>query len=84
MGDMLSFSEVDVHLPELADRVEHQHDRILVTLNGWPSFVLLSSDDLESSEGSLDVLEDGDLMGSFQRSLSDAAQGKRVHLRGYV
>jgi prevent-host-death family protein len=50
ISDTLSFSEVKAHLSELADRVECQHDRILVTRNGRPSFVLLSPDDLESSK----------------------------------
>ena len=48
MSDTIPFSEVKAHLSELADRVERQHDRILVTRNGRPSFILLSPDDLES------------------------------------
>jgi len=44
MSDILPFSEVKAHLSELADRVETQHDRILVTRNGRPSFVLISPD----------------------------------------
>ena len=31
MSDTLPFSEVKAHLSEIADRVEGQHDRILVT-----------------------------------------------------
>ena len=64
----MPFSEVKAHLSELAGRVELQHDRILVTRNGRPSFVLLSPDDLESLEESLDILEDDDLMDSIRRS----------------
>ena len=65
MSDTLSFSEVKAHLSELADRVERQHDRILVTRNGRPLFVLLSPDDLESLEESLDILENDDPMESL-------------------
>lgn len=65
MSDTLSFSEVKAHLSELADRVERQHDRILVTRNGRPLFVLLSADDLESLEESLDILENDDPMESL-------------------
>jgi len=50
MSDTLPFSEAKAHLSELADRVEGQHERILVTRNGRPSFVLMSPDDLESLE----------------------------------
>ena len=68
MSDTLPFSEVKAHLSELADRVERQHDRILVTRNGRLSFVLLSPDDLESLEKSLDILENDDLRESLRRS----------------
>jgi prevent-host-death family protein len=84
MSDTLPFSEVKAHLSELADRVERQHDRILVTRNGRPSFVLLSPDDLESLEETLDILKDDDLMKSLRRSRSDAEQGKRLRLRDNV
>jgi prevent-host-death family protein len=84
MSDTLPFSEVKAHLSELADRVERQHDRILVTRNGRPSFVLLSPDDLESLEETLDILEDDDLMESLRRSLSDAEQGKRLRLQDHI
>ncbi len=49
LSDSLPFSEVKAHLSELADRVERQHDRILVTRNGRPSFVLMRPDDLDRS-----------------------------------
>jgi Antitoxin Phd_YefM, type II toxin-antitoxin system len=34
MSDTLPFSEVKAHLSEVADRVEREHDRIVVTRNG--------------------------------------------------
>lgn len=77
----MPFSEVKAHLSELADRIELQHDRILVTRNGRPSFVLLSPDDLESLEESLDILRDEELMESLRRSRLEAAEGKRLRLR---
>ncbi len=84
MADTLPFSEVKAHLSELADRVEHQHDRILVTGNGRPSFVLLSPDDLESLEETLDILRDDELMESLRRSRRDAEEGNRLRLRDNV
>ena len=84
MSDTLPFSEVKAHLSEIADRVELQHDRILVTRNGRPSFVLVSPDDLESLEESLDILRDDELMESLRRSRTEAAEGKRLRLRNEV
>jgi len=80
----MPFSEVKAHLSELADRVELQHDRILVTRNGRPSFVLVSPDDLESLEESLDILRDDELMESLRRSRAEAVEGKRLRLRDRV
>jgi prevent-host-death family protein len=84
MSHTLPFSEVKARLSELADRVEVEHDRILVTRNGRPSFVLMSPDDLESLEESLDILKDDELMTSLRRSRREAATGKRLRLSDHV
>ena len=78
--DMLPFSEVKAHLSDLADRVERHHDRILVTRNGRPSFVLVSPDELESLEETLEILRDADLTESLRRSREDAAAGGTTRL----
>lgn len=84
MSDAIPFSEAKAHLSELADRVEKEHERILVTRNGRPSFVLVSADDLDSLEETLDILRDGELVDSIRRSQREAAKGKRLRLRDHV
>jgi antitoxin YefM len=84
MSDTLPFSEVKAHLSEVAARVEREHDRILVTRNGRPSFVLLSPDDLAALEESLDILQDDELMESLRISRRQAADGDTVPLRDQV
>lgn len=84
MNQTLPFSEAKAHLSELADRVEREHERVLVTRNGRPSFVLMSPEDLESLEESLDILDDDDLMGSIRKSRREAADGKAVRLRDHL
>jgi len=64
----------------MAERVERQHDRIFVTRNGRPSFVLISPDDLESLEETLEIMRDGELVESLQRSLREAAESKHLSL----
>ncbi|MEA1903720.1 MAG: type II toxin-antitoxin system Phd/YefM family antitoxin [Actinomycetota bacterium] len=81
MSEILPFSEVKAHLSELADRVEVEHERIMVTRNGRPSFVLMSPDDLESLEETLDIVRDDDLMESIRRSRDEAARGERHRLK---
>ena len=84
MSETLPFSEVKAHLSEVADRVEREHDRILVTRNGRPSFVLVSPDDLASLEESLDILQDDELLESLRISRRQAAAGDTVPLRDQV
>ena len=84
MSDVLPFSEVKAHLSELADRVEIEHDRILVTRNGRLSFVLMSVDDLESLEETLDIVRDDDLMRSLRRSRDEAAKGENLRLKDHI
>jgi antitoxin YefM len=62
MSETLPLSYVKAHLSEIADRVERQHDRVVVTRKGRPAAVLLSPDDLESLEETLAVLSDPALM----------------------
>jgi antitoxin YefM len=81
MSETLPFSEVKAHLSEVADRVEREHDRILVTRNGRPSFVLVSPDDLASLEETLDILQDDELLESLRTSRRQAAAGDTVPLR---
>jgi prevent-host-death family protein len=81
MSDTLPFSEVKAHLSEVADRVEREHDRILVTRNGRPSFVLLSPEDLASLEETLEILQDDELMDSLRISRRQAAAGDTLPLR---
>ncbi len=80
VADTLPFSEVKAHLSEMADRVESQHDRILVTRNGRPSFILMSPDELESLEETLEIMSDGELVESLRRSLQEAAEGNHLPL----
>jgi antitoxin YefM len=78
MSETLRFSDAKAHLSELAERVEQEHERILVTRNGRPSFVLVSPDDLASLEETLDILRDPELMASVTRSRAEAARGETL------
>jgi antitoxin YefM len=84
MSETLPFSEVKAHLSEVADRVEREHDRILVTRNGRPSFVLVSPDDLAALEETVAILQDDELMESLRTSRQQAAAGDTVPLRDQV
>jgi prevent-host-death family protein len=80
MTESMAFSEAKAHLSELAERVEREHERFLVTRNGRPSFVLVSPDDLDSLEESLDILKDVELYASLEISRSESARGETLPL----
>ena len=80
MTEVLAFSEVKAHLSEIAERVEREHHRILVTRNGRPSFVLVSPEDLASLEETLEILRDPELVASLERSRAEAERGESVPL----
>ena len=56
MDMTLPLAQVKAHLSEIVDRVESGHDRVILTRNGRPAAVILSPDDLEALEETLDLL----------------------------
>jgi antitoxin YefM len=58
MTETLSLAAVKARFSELVDRVERQQDRVVVTRNGKPAAVLISTGDLESLEETLAVMSD--------------------------
>jgi antitoxin YefM len=76
MPETFSLSYVKAHLSELADRVEGEHDRVVVTRNGRPAAVLVSPADLESLEETLAVLSDPELMRQIRESKTEIERGE--------
>ena len=55
---VLPLAEVKKRLSEMVYRVEDRHERVVDTRRGRPAAVLVSPDDLESLEETLDLLSD--------------------------
>jgi antitoxin YefM len=62
-------------LSALVDQVEGTHERVTITRNGTPVAVLISPDDLEALEETLDVLSDADLMAQLRQSQDELRRG---------
>lgn len=58
MSETLPLAHVKSRFSEMVDRVEHTHDRIVVTRNGHPAAVMISPDELASLEDTLELLSD--------------------------
>ncbi len=69
-------SEAKARLSELARRVRRQHERITLTRNGEPEAVLMSIDDLEGMEMTLEILADADAVARIGESLAALGRGE--------
>ena len=81
MTETLSLSSVKARLSELVDRVQGQHDRVVVTRNGRPAAVLISQDDLDGLEETLAVMSDPALLAQVresERALAEGDQGSTL------
>ena len=55
MSETISLAAVKDRFSEIVDRVNKQHDRVIVTRNGVPTVVLVSVEELESLEETLEI-----------------------------
>jgi prevent-host-death family protein len=76
MSETMSLAAVKARFSELVDRVERQQDRVIVTRNGKPAAVLISTDDLESLEETLAVMSDRSIAAQIRESEKAAAAGE--------
>ena len=74
----LPLGEVRTHLSELVGRVHDHHKRVIVTMHGQPSAVLLAVEDLERLEETLAILRDADTMRRLGDSDAELAGGETV------
>lgn len=84
MAKTVPFTEAKSHLSELVDQVQHEHERVLVTRNGVPAAILLSPDELEELEETIEILQDKKLLESIRKSRREAASGKKLPLADHV
>ncbi len=68
------------HLSEIVDRVEREHDRVLITRNGREAAVLMSTADLAELEETLSVLADPEALADIREA--DAAYSRGDVVRG--
>ena len=78
MGETLPLAEIKAHLSEIVDRVEHEHDRVVLTRNGRAAAVIMSPEDLEALEDTLELLSDPATLEEIDRARQDVARGKVV------
>lgn len=76
MSETLPLAEIKAHLSEIVDRVEREHERVVLTRNGRPAAVILSPEDLEALEDTLELLSDPHALSEIRAGRDDVAAGR--------
>lgn len=82
---VLPLAEIKKRLSEIVDGVEGRHDRVVLTRHGRPAAVIISPDELESLEETLELLSDPKAMRDIRKAEAAVEAGDLVtadELRG--
>jgi antitoxin YefM len=75
MSEVLPLATVKDRFSEIVDRINREHDRVVVTRNGIPTAVLVSVEELESLEETLEILSDPETMAAIREADAQIAEG---------
>jgi len=67
----MPLADVKNRLSEVVDRLEREHGRVVITKHGHPAAVVISVDDLESLEETLDIMDTAALLADIRESLAE-------------
>jgi antitoxin YefM len=73
VAEQMSLADVKNRLSEVVDRLEREHGRVVITKHGHPAAVVISVEDLESLEETLDIMDNTHLLGDIRQSLTELA-----------
>ena len=74
-AEHLSLADVKNRLSEVVERLEREHGRVVITKHGRPAAVVLSVEDLEGLEATLELLSDARAMRRIRQSQKDVEAG---------
>jgi prevent-host-death family protein len=75
VADHMPLAELKNRLSEVVDRLEREHGRVVITKHGRPAAVVLSVEDLESLEETLDVMGNRAVLDDIQEALAELETG---------
>jgi antitoxin YefM len=76
----LPITEARDSLTDLVNRAANKLDEFVITVNGKPKAVLMSSEEFESWKETIDILSDPELMEDIKRGEEDIKAGRVVSL----
>lgn len=74
-AEYLPLADVKNRLSEVVERLEREHGRVVITKHGRPAAVVLSIEDLEGLEETLEILSDPALIRRIKKSEAEIDAG---------
>lgn len=75
---ILSLSQVRANLPKLVEEVDRKFGRVTLTRSGKAKAVLMSSDEFEGWQETIEILNDTATLKAIRRGESDRRSGRTV------
>jgi prevent-host-death family protein len=75
-AEHLPLADVKNRLSEVVERLEREHGRVIITKHGRPAAVVLSIEDLEGLEETLEILSDPHVMRRIRKSRAEVEAGE--------
>jgi len=79
-AEHLPLADVKNRLSEVVERIEREHGRVIITKHGRPAAVVLSVEDLESLEETLEVLNSTALTADLRAGVAELSSAPAVTL----
>ena len=76
----MPLADVKNRLSEVVERLEREHGRVVITKHGRPAAVVMSLEDLEGLEETLEILSDPKLMRRIRKAEAEIAAGQAEEL----
>lgn len=74
-AEHVPLADVKNRLSEVVDRLEREHGRVIITKHGRPAVVMMTTEDLESLEETLEVLSQPALLAEIREAEVEVAEG---------
>jgi antitoxin YefM len=80
MARIVPFTEARASLSELLDDVAARHEHVVITRKGRPAAVVVSPEEWEAIEETLEILQDEETLGALRESERDVNAGRLFSL----
>jgi antitoxin YefM len=71
VSEQMPLADVKNHLSEVVERLQREHGRVIITRHGRAAAVVMSVEDLESLEETLDIMDSAALLSDIRESLAE-------------